>query len=410
MITSQETEDRMKELINILNPARFDYYNGLKESELSDKQYDAYSKELMNLESSSGIILSGSPSASVGTCESSDKIKHIKPILSLKDTKNVDDLLRLLKEKEGVLSWKLDGLSIVLYYNDGKLLYALSRGDGHYGKDITTNVKCIKGVPLKIPVKTFTVIRGEGCIATKEFDDIKKTKEGERFSNPRNLAAGLINRKVTSKILLRHMTFIVHNAIVLDEPFEKYSDQLDYLQSIGFKTVPYLKVLNFELVDAIQRFTEVVSSFAYPVDGLVLVINDLAYAQSLGATAKFPKGSIAFKWPDETKETFVSGIKWSVSKTGLITPVVIFEPVLLEGTVVHQANLHTLKGFEKLQLGYGDTIVVYKADKIIPEVEENLTRSNGFSIPKTCPVCGGKTFIMENDKTKKLYCERCKNG
>lgn len=410
MTNSQKA--RMEHLAYMLNEACRRYYvdtdNG---PAMSDKMYDKMLEELSNLEQDLGEILPNSPTKRVGYSEQeTDKIQHVVPVLSLKDTKSVDEMLHFLGENDGILDWKLDGLSIVLHYMNGQLIMALTRGDGIMGKNILANVLKMKNVPKEIPFKGYLVVRGEGCLALKEFEQIKKTKEGERFSNPRNLAAGIINTTRTSNILLRHMTFVAHSIMLMEggqELIRTRSGQLSYLKNIGFRVVPFVKVLNFQLKKVIEQFTKDVDKFEFPVDGLVLALDDVEYGESLGVTAKFPKHSLAFKWPDETKLTKVTGMKWSVSQTGLITPVVTFEPISLEGTMVKQANLHNLKFFEGLSIGIGDTVKVYKANKIIPEVEENLTRSKTESYPKRCPVCGSKTTVVETDRTRKLYCTKC---
>ena len=413
MITEFTKEARMADLIDILNDAARKYYTPIndEESPISDAQYDRYLSELIHLEAETGIRLKGSPTMKVGFTESEEgKIKHYSPILSLKDTKSIDELLRFLGEKEGILSWKLDGISIVLYYSFGTLQQAVSRGDGHYGKDISKNVILMKNVPMTIPIKNNVIIRGDGCMSITDFEKIKKTKEGEKYSNPRNMVSGLVNTTRTTNVLLRHMSFIAHSVILLEghgrDIATRYK-QLGHLKSLGFKVVPHTKVLNFELVAEVDKYTKDVDDFEFPVDGLVLTLNDIRYGESLGATAKFPKHSMAFKWPDISVTTTVTGMKWSVSTTGLITPVVIFEPVWLEGTEVKQANLHSLKIFEELNVGIGDTIEIFKANKIIPQVKENLTRSGTEEIPRICPVCGSSTYIVVTNKTRKLYCYPC---
>ena len=398
--------EQMKEIIPHLQDAIKDYYAGADESIMSDHQYDELLNELIDLENESGIKLAGSPTVQVGYqyTDEEGKYEHYKPVLSLKATKSVDEMFRFLGPKEGILSWKLDGVSIVLYYHNGQLYHALSRGDGHTGKDITKNVLQMQSVPKQIRSKGFTVIRGEGCLALDRFEQIKQTKEGERFTNPRNLASGLVNATRTSSVLLHQLTFIAHTAICLDRPFKTRTLQLDYMERIGFQVVPHSRVLNFELKQEIEMYTLATEQFEYPVDGLVLSLNDIRYGESLGETAKWPKHSLAYKWPDETVLTKVRGMKWSVSRTGLITPVVLLEPVWLEGTTVKQANLHSLKIFENFQIGIGDTVKVYKANKIIPEVEENYTRSDTERYPRVCPVCSVRTTVVETEKTKKLYC------
>lgn len=416
MVGNLEKQLRMVELIDILNDASRKYYSSTdEESPLTDSQYDKYLKELVELEEETGIKLKGSPSLNVGYLDiENDKVKHFQPVLSLKDTKDINDLLSFINEHEALLSWKLDGVSIILHYNKGKLQLGLTRGDGHYGKDITKNVQFIKHVPLEIPFTQKLIIRGEGCIARNEFDILKRTKEGEKYKNPRNMVSGLVNATKTTNILLKRVDFIVHSVIFLegqtDYGITTREQQFEFLEKfkLGFKIVPYQKVRNFELKYTIEHFTNNVQNFAYPVDGLVLSLNDISYGESLGATAKYPKHSIAFKWPDDIVLTRVTGMKWSISSTGLITPVVIFEPIILEGTSVRQANLHTLKKFEDLQIGIGDTLRIFKANKIIPEVEDNLTRSGTEEYPRYCPVCGAKTTVVETDVTKKLYCYNCK--
>lgn len=413
MITELSKETRMADLIDILRDAARKYYSPRddEESPLSDAQYDRYLSELMRLEEETGIRLEGSPTMKVGCTEPEEgKIQHYAPILSLKDTKDIDELLRFLGEREGILSWKLDGISIVLYYSMGLLQRAVSRGDGHYGKDITKNVILMRNVPTTLPIKNNVIIRGEGCMSLKDFDQIKKTKEGEKYSNPRNMASGLINSTKTTSVLLRHMGFIAHSVVLMEGHGRKITsryEQLGYLYRLGFNVVPHRRVLNFELHDEIERYTQDIEDFEYPVDGLVLSINDIPYGDSLGCTAKYPRHSMAFKWPDEVGVTRVTGMKWSVSGTGLITPVVQFEPIILEGTIVKQANLHTLKIFEDLAIGVGDRLEVFKANKIIPEVRENLTRSRTEVIPEYCPVCGSPTHIVITNKTHKLYCHDC---
>ena len=415
MITELSKEERMVDLISKLNDARFRYFipNNEEDISMSDVHYDRYLNELMRLESETGIVLDGSPTMKVGFAEPEEsKIKHYAPILSLKDTKSIDEMLHFLGEREGILSWKLDGVSIILYYSFGKLQKAVSRGDGEYGKDITKNVILMKNVPLIIPINNNVVIRGEGCISLKIFDQLKKTKDGEKYSNPRSMASGFINGTKTTNVLLRHMSFITHSVILLKgheqgRSFITRYKQFGYLKTLGFKVVPHVKVLNFELKTEIERYTNEIESFEFPVDGLVLTLNDIEYGDLLGSTAKFPKHSLAFKWADEIALTTVTGMKWSVSQTGLITPVVLFKPVNLEGTEVKQANLYTLKIFEDFEIGIGDTLKIFKANKIIPVVDENLTRSRTEKAPKYCPACNSETTIINSNKTSKLYCRSC---
>lgn len=407
---------RMEELVTLLNEACKLYYTGAGEPIISDRDYDKHVAELRELEHSTGIRLPNSPLAKVGYEEDgcANKVKHHSPILSLKDTKDIEELKTFLGDREGVLSWKLDGVAIVLYYENGELVRALSRGDGHYGKDITKNVLKMPNVPKTVPTKTMMVVRGEGCIRLDEFEQIKRTKEGERYSNPRNLASGLVNGTRTTSTLLRHVRFITHSLVFYDnfpweQAFNEFVDKLYFLERQGFDAVDFAYPVGEEnLKKTIRQFTKDVENYAYPVDGLVLTLNDITYGESLGATAKWPKHSLAFKWPDVYELTKVTGMDWSVSKTGLITPIVIFEPVKLEGTVIKRASLHSLKIFEALAIGKGDILKIYKANKIIPEVEENMTRSGTMVFPKTCPVCGAGTVVELTPLTKKLYCYECR--
>lgn len=415
MITSQTVEDRMRRLIEILNNARYKYYaSDTDESALTDKQYNSYLYELSVLEKASGIKLSGSPIDLVGYDEPEAKTEHIKPVLSLKDTKDVDELLRFLDGEDGVLSWKLDGISIVLHYEDGELKLALSRGNGHTGKDITKNVKMMSEVPLDIPAKGKLVVRGEGVIALSDFHKLKQTEEGEHYKNPRNLAAGLINRSKTPSLLTKSIAFIAHSIVLADEidgHILHRHEQLEYLKHLGFDVVPHALVMNYTLKSCIDEYTAHVDSFDYPVDGLVLAIDNIKRGEERGYTNSHPKHSMAFKWQDESALTTVIGMEWSVKPdTGYITPIVLLEPVELDGTTVKRANLHNVKVFKDLALGTGDKVKIYKANKIIPVVEENLTRSGTMEYPIFCPACGKPTYLTATDKTEKLYCWHCGHG
>jgi len=403
-------DERMQKLVSFLNDAAKAYYSGSTESSLTDKQYDLYLEELRNLEEAAGYHLENSPTNRIGFEESGDKIKHPFPILSLKDTKNVADLLYFLGEEEGLLSWKLDGVSIVLYYREGMLNHAVSRGDGVYGRDITENVLLMSAVPQTISLQNDLIVRGEGCMGIDDFEALKQTPEGERYRNPRNLAAGLINSNSAKPVIIGRLTFVAHSVMMINgygRNLKTKDEQLRYLEDLGFDVVPYVKVANYFLQQEIERFTSDLPTYEYPVDGLVLTMNNIDHGASLGKTLRYPRDTMAFKWPDISKLTKVTGMKWSVSPTGLITPVVIVEPTELEGTTVRQANLHTLKCFEDLQIGIGDTLEIYKANKIIPEVKENLTRSWTETYPQFCPVCGHETEVVASNKTRKLYCTRC---
>ena len=415
MITSQSVEDRMKRLIEILNNARYKYYaSDTDESTLTDKQYNAYLYELSVLEKASGIKLPGSPTELVGYDEPEAKIEHYKPVLSLKDTKDVDELLRFLDGEDGILSWKLDGMSIVIYYEDGHMILALSRGNGRMGKDLTKNVQMMSEIPIDIPAKGKLIVRGEGVISLSDFHKLKQTEEGEHYKNPRNLAAGLINRTRTPSLLMKSVMFVAHS-IILSEETDGHilhrHEQLEYLKHLGFDVVHHTLVKNYTLKSKIDEYTFDVDFFNYPVDGLVLEIDHIKRGEERGYTNSHPKHSMAFKWPDASAVTTVIGMEWSVKpETGYITPIVLLEPVELDGTTVKRANLHNVKVFKDLALGVGDKVKVYKANKIIPVIEENLTRSNTFTHPIFCPACGKPTYLTATDVTEKLYCWHCKHG
>lgn len=406
-------EERMRDLIDILNDAREKYYSGTEESPLTDSQYDLRMKELAALELSEGKHFPDSPAEfAVGFEPFEAKVKHQYPILSLKDTKNVDELVRFLGEEDGLLSWKLDGVSIVLYYKDGILDKALSRGDGHIGKDITKNVILMKGVPRTIQQDGTLIVRGEGVIGLSDFDAIKQTEEGDHYSNPRNMVAGLVNRTTSVSPLTESMHFVAHTLVAMTPEngrIHTRNSHLQYLEELGFEVVPNSMVHNFDMRSEISRYTAEAELFAYPVDGLVLAVNNIRIANSMGSTARYPKHSMAFKWPDVSALTKVTGVEWSMSPTGLLTPIVIFEPVILEGTTVKRANLYNLKKFKDLGIGFGDVIKVHKANKIIPEIIENLTRSGTAEYPVLCPVCGKPTTQVVNRLTEKLYCWHCKH-
>ncbi len=403
----ETVENRIRVLVSTLNAASKKYHSSGTPI-LSDKEYDEMFRELASLEKETGLYLEDSPTAKVGHGGIDTPVKHFAPVLSLHDTKSIDDLTAFLGEHAGILSWKLDGVSIVLHYENGRLTQALSRGDGHYGKDITRNVMIMRGVPLSIDHKGLLILRGEGCLRLSAFEQIKQTKEGERYSNPRNTVSGLVNAKRTSSALLRQCDFIAHS-VVKDESSDIHTRhaQLGYLKHLGFHVVPHRRLFNFDVLRTIEEYQDKLSEFDYPVDGLVLTIDEVRYGDSLGATARYPKHSMAYKWADVVVHSPVTGMDWSVSKTGLITPVVMFEPVVIEGTIVERANLHSLKIFEELQIGLGDTLRIYKANKIIPEVEDNLTRSNTETYPTRCPFCGCATTVIRTPQSKKLYCVNC---
>lgn len=403
---------RMKELVDQLNEARKAYYADDLEI-MSNFTYDALEDELKKLEEETGVILANSPSITVGyeAVEELPKEQHAAPMLSLAKTKEREELKSWLADKEGLLSWKLDGLTIVLTYENGKLVKAVTRGNGEVGEVITNNAKVFTNVPVTIPYKGELVLRGEAVISYPDFDKINDEIEGidAKYKNPRNLCSGSVrqlNNEITAK---RHVKFIAFSFVMAKEDEEKEfstrKEQFDFLIEQGFEVVEHYLVNGDNIFEYIESFAEKIKTYEIPSDGLVLTYQDIAYAKSLGRTAKFPRDSIAFKWQDEIKETTLLEIEWSPSRTGLINPVAIFEPVELEGTTVSRASVHNISIMKALELGIGDTITVYKANMIIPQIAENTTRSGLCELPKTCPACGGETKIKKISEAETLCCE-----
>lgn len=400
---------RMQELVELLNHARRAYEQEDTEI-MSNLEYDKLYDELLGLEQELGTTLASSPTINVGYEVLSElpKERHERPMLSLDKTKEVGQLKDFLGEQEAVISWKLDGLTIVLTYREGTLAKAVTRGNGEVGEVITNNARVFKNLPLHIPFKGELILRGEAVIGYKDFEKINSEIEDvdAKYKNPRNLCSGSVrqlNNEITAKRNVRFFAFTLVSAEGTDFQNSRY-EQMEWLTGQGFEVVEHRLVTADTIEKEVEWFAGQIADNDFPSDGLVLVYDDIAYGQSLGSTAKFPRDSFAFKWADEIKETTLAEIEWSPSRTGLINPVAIFEPVELEGTTVSRASVHNISIMEELELGVGDRIQVYKANMIIPQIAENLTRSGVKDIPCACPVCGGATKIsMEND-TKTLYC------
>ncbi len=399
----------MKEKIKLLNEANKAYYQENREI-MSNFEYDALYDELVELEKETNVTLSNSPTINVGyeLLSNLPKEKHEKQMLSLDKTKDVEALQQWLGDNEGILSWKLDGLTIVMTYLDGKLVKAVTRGNGEVGEVITNNAKVFINVPLNISFRGSLVLRGEAVISYPDFEKINSeiTDIEAKYKNPRNLCSGSVrqlNNKITAERNVRFYAFSVVKADGVDFKNSR-EEQLIWLKNQGFGVVEYKKVSSSDLQDTVKYFEERVAGNELPSDGLVLMYDNISYGESLGATSKFPRDSIAFKWRDEIKETKLLEIEWSASRTGLINPIAIFEPVELEGTTVSRASVHNLSILENLELGIGDTVSVYKANMIIPQISDNLTRSNNVEIPHSCPVCGGETIIENDNDIKTLYC------
>lgn len=401
--------ERMKELVSLLNKAGKAYYQDAKEI-MSNFEYDKLYDELLALEKEEGVVLSNSPSINVGFEVLSElpKERHAKAMLSLDKTKEVEQLKNWLGTQKGLLSWKLDGLTIVLTYEDGKLVKAVTRGNGEIGEVITNNAKVFKNVPLEISYKDTLILRGEAIIKYSDFEKMNQTIEDvdAKYKNPRNLCSGSVrqlNNEITAQ---RNVHFFAFNLVQAENVDFKNSrlEQMNWLRSLGFDVVENKEVTSSTMDETVAYFAKAIETYDLPSDGLVLALDDIAYGRSLGTTAKFPRDSIAFKWRDEIKETTLTEIEWSASRTGLINPVAIFEPVELEGTTVSRASVHNVSIMENLKLGIGDTIKVYKANMIIPQIEENMTQSGTATPPEECPVCGHKTEIKDDNGVRSLYC------
>lgn len=399
--------ERMKELVDKLAQAAYAYEQENREI-MSNFEYDALYDELKQLEEETGTILAGSVTQKVGyeIASSLPKVTHPKRMLSLDKTKEVSKLKSFLGSQEGLLSWKLDGLTIVCTYEEGKLTSAVTRGNGTVGEEITNNARTFKNLPLSIDVKERLVLRGEAIITYSDFAKINEgiSDESDKYKNPRNLCSGSVrqlNPEVTAK---RNVRLYAFTLVEGGPDFETKEEQINWLREKGFQTVEYKKVTADTVEDAVHYFATTIEKQEFASDGLVLTYNSRAYSASLGETAKFPKDSIAFKWKDELVETQFLGIEWNTSRTGLINPVAIFEPVEIEGTTVERASVHNLSILEELRLGVGDRITVYKANMIIPQIAENLTKSNNVIIPEYCPVCGAHTEIRQDKETKTLIC------
>lgn len=409
MAVNSKALHRMKELVEQLREASKAYYAQDKEI-MSNYEYDRLYDELADLEQETGMVLTGSPTISVGyeAVDELPKEAHESPMLSLGKTKEREELKDWLDDKEGLLSWKLDGLTIVLTYQNGELLKAVTRGNGEVGEVITNNAKVFRNIPLRIKYQGELILRGEAVITYQDFEEINSHIEDvdARYKNPRNLCSGSVrqlNNQITAERNVRFYAFALVKAddVAFQNSREK---QFEFLQDQGFDVVQYLKVNAENILDAVADYETRILTYEVPSDGLVLTYDDIAYGQSLGRTAKFPRDSIAFKWADEIRETTLKEIEWSASRTGLINPVAIFEPVELEGTTVSRASVHNVSILKGLKLGIGDRITVYKANMIIPQIAENLTCSDNLEIPGTCPVCGGKTELRAVNEVQSLYC------
>ncbi|RKI86550.1 NAD-dependent DNA ligase LigA [bacterium 0.1xD8-71] len=405
----EKSMERMRELVSLLNKASQAYY--AQDTEImSNYEYDRLYDELMSLEKITGVILADSPTVKVGyeAVEELPKERHESPMLSLAKTKSREELKDWLNGKQGLLSWKLDGLTIVLTYSAGRLTKAVTRGNGEVGEVITNNARVFRNLPVSIPFRGELILRGEAVITYSDFTKINSEIEevDARYKNPRNLCSGSVrqlNNEITAGRSVRFYAFCLVKADGVDF-HDSRQEQFAFLSGQGFDVVEYRLVDPDSILDAITYFEQRIADYDIPSDGLVLTYEDMAYGQSLGRTAKFPRDSMAFKWADELRETTLQEIEWSASRTGLINPVAIFEPVELEGTTVSRASVHNISILRGLKLGIGDRITVYKANMIIPQIAENLTGSDNLTIPDRCPVCGQPTQIKKVNEVQSLYC------
>lgn len=402
-------EDKRKlieEKVAFLNKAAKAYYQENHEL-ITDHEYDSLYDELEKLEKETGIVLSTSPTVNVGyeVVSGLPKERHPSPMLSLDKTKEIDALRGWLGDQEGLLSWKLDGLTTVLTYENGRLEKAVTRGDGITGEVITSNARKFENIPLEIPERGTVTVRGEAVISYADFEEINRTigEADAKYKNPRNLCSGSVrqlNNEITAQ---RHVKFYAFS-LAEGGRFEYRHQQMQWMYEQGFETVDYVRVTAADIEDAVNGFEAKIADFPLPSDGLVLIFDDIEYGRSLGSTAKFPRDSIAFKWKDEMKETHLRQMLWNASRTGLINPIAVFDPVELEGTTVSRASVHNLSIVKELELGIGDEIKVYKANMIIPQIAENLTKSGSLRPPEKCPVCGTGTVIKDDSGVETLHC------
>lgn len=401
---------RMKELVQKLNEAAKAYYQEDREI-MSNREYDALYNELEQTEKITGIVLADSPTVRVGyeAVDALPKETHDSPMLSLDKTKEKEVLRGFVGSHKTLLSWKMDGLTIVLTYENGELQKAVTRGNGIVGEVITNNARVFRNIPLKIAYQGRLVLRGEAIITYSDFERINNSIEDvdAKYKNPRNLCSGSVrqlNNQITAERNVRFLAFALVSAQDVDMHNSR-EFQMEWLRTQGFEVVEYRVVTSENLDEAMDYFAERITTNDFPSDGLVALYDDIAYGESLGSTAKFPRNAFAFKWADEVRETTLREIEWSPSRTGLINPVAVFDPVELEGTTVSRASVHNVSIVKELKLGIGDTIQVYKANMIIPQIAENMTRSGTLPIPEECPVCHSATAIHEENGVKALFCE-----
>ncbi|OOO00509.1 MAG: DNA ligase (NAD(+)) LigA [Epulopiscium sp. Nele67-Bin004] len=398
--------ERMQMLVKKLGDASYMYEQQNTEI-MSNLEYDKLYDELAQLEKELGVVLAGSVTQKVGyqVVTGLNKETHATPMLSLDKTKELSKLQSFLEAGDGVLSWKLDGLTVVCTYNEGVLEKAITRGNGTVGEDVTNNAKTFKNLPLTIPFDGMLVVRGEAIITYSDFEKInERLEDREKYKNPRNLCSGSVRQLDSEETAKRNVQFMAFSIIDCTKQFDYKSESLIWLKQLGFDVVEHTKVTKGTIEKTVAQYEQSIKDIDFGSDGLVLTYDNIEFSEGLGSTSKFPKDSLAFKWKDELKETTIKYIEWSTSRTGLINPVAVFEAVDLEGTSVERASVHNISILEELELGVGDTVTVYKANMIIPQIAENLTKSGMVELPKTCAVCGANTEIKKDKNTKQLFC------
>ena len=402
-------QQQMKDLVKKLNKAAKAYYQEDREI-MSNREYDELYDQLEKMEKDTGIVLADSPTVNVGyeAVDSLPKETHETPMLSLDKTKDREVLREFIGSHKTLLSWKMDGLTIVLTYDHGELEKAVTRGNGAVGEVVTNNARVFRNVPLKIPFQGRLILRGEAIIRYSDFQRINQSIEDvdARYKNPRNLCSGSV-RQLNNQVTAERNVYFYAFSLVSAQDVDMHNSrefQMEWMKNQGFDVVEYKIVTAGNLDEAMDAFAAAIETNDFPSDGLVALYDDIAYGDSLGSTAKFPRNSFAFKWADEIRETTLRKIEWSPSRTGLINPIAVFDPVELEGTTVSRASVHNVSILKELELGIGDTIQVYKANMIIPQIAENLTRSSNLKIPETCPVCGQEARVIRENDVESLYC------
>lgn len=413
--------ERIKELNQQLNQYRDSYYNN-SVSEISDYEYDKLFDELKRLEEETNIVMANSPTHTVGYEVKSklEKVKHSHPMLSLDKTKSVDELKKFAGSQDCLLTCKMDGLTVLLTYENGKLIQAETRGNGEIGEDITHNAKVFENIPLYIDYLGYLEVEGEAIITYSDFEKINsRLPEDEKYKNPRNLATGSVRQLDNSIAAKRYVKFIVWKVQKIEDEIENnnsFLHRLLFAKQLGFDVVPLLTYSNNtsdkeDCEEMIENLRKYAANKGFPIDGLVMTYNDILYGESLGVTDHHPKHSLAFKFYDDIYPTKLLDVEFTMGKTGILTPTAIFEPVEIDGTIVERASLHNLSIMNNLGITHkGQVVNVYKANAVIPQIdsveEDNVeVTDNNIIIPaENCPICGADTKIVKDNNSEILVC------